>query len=529
MEITKTNFESEFENISNNLKRSCFVGFDAEFTAILSGECFKHRLFDTNEERYSRLTNEVSQMIMTQVGLTMFQYERDTDTYVATGYTFHLSPQAFGDIDQSFIFQASTLNFLCKHNFDFNKFTYQGLPYLSKAEEHRVREKMKTNSLVNCLTQALDMDDERILKKHCSEVSVWLSQSEEETLYIDVDSPTLRYLLHNEIRTRHPNVLTTDSLGNSKKILIYRYKTIEGATSAPMSVLEENLLNNLLGFSRIISLLEKYQKPIAGHNLFLDLLLLHSQFIGPLPKKYKTFKANLNAIFPEVYDTKYISHQMGKFLTFDEVWKSNTLQELFEFFSERKCMKLEKGLNRVRLSTEFNLKQTYHEAGWDSYCAGYCFLRLAQWAAARCSGAHKPASPAEAFAALRPHCHKVNVIRAAVPYMNLVGDDPESHRPDLLYIRAVKERAINVGKVAALLAGCGSVDVKPCGARAALVATNSAFTATKILKQFRDNKEYRVTHYNAYRHSTLGRMTLWSGAVITGGLALYFIHKKINS
>lgn len=60
-------------------------------------------------------------MIMTQVGLTMFQYERDTDTYVATGYTFHLSPQAFGDIDQSFIFQASTLNFLCKHNFDFNK------------------------------------------------------------------------------------------------------------------------------------------------------------------------------------------------------------------------------------------------------------------------------------------------------------------------------------------------------------------------------------------------------------------------
>lgn len=58
---------------------------------------------------------------MTQVGLTMFQYERDLDTYVAVGYTFHLCPQEFGDIDQSFIFQASTLKFLCRHNFNFNK------------------------------------------------------------------------------------------------------------------------------------------------------------------------------------------------------------------------------------------------------------------------------------------------------------------------------------------------------------------------------------------------------------------------
>lgn len=58
---------------------------------------------------------------MTQVGLTMFQYDRNQDTYVGVGYTFHLCPQQFADIDQNFIFQASTLNFLCKHNFDFNK------------------------------------------------------------------------------------------------------------------------------------------------------------------------------------------------------------------------------------------------------------------------------------------------------------------------------------------------------------------------------------------------------------------------
>lgn len=79
------------------------------------------RLFDTTEERYNNIKNEVSKMIMAQVGLTMFQFERDSDRYVATGYTFHLCPQDFVDVNQSFIFQASTLKFLCKHNFDFNK------------------------------------------------------------------------------------------------------------------------------------------------------------------------------------------------------------------------------------------------------------------------------------------------------------------------------------------------------------------------------------------------------------------------
>lgn len=60
-------------------------------------------------------------MIISQVGLTMFQYDRDKDGYNAIGYTFHLCPQVLGDIDQSFIFQASTLKFLCKHNFNFNQ------------------------------------------------------------------------------------------------------------------------------------------------------------------------------------------------------------------------------------------------------------------------------------------------------------------------------------------------------------------------------------------------------------------------
>lgn len=94
-----------------------------------------------------------------------------------------------------------------------------------------------------------------------------------------------------------------------------------------MSTLEGNLMSYVLGFSQIIELLAEYKKPIIGHNMYLDTLLLHSQFIGPLPKRYSAFKKNINNLFPNMYDTKYISHEMGRKLTLDEVWKSNALQE----------------------------------------------------------------------------------------------------------------------------------------------------------------------------------------------------------
>lgn len=86
-------------------------------------------------------------------------------------------------------------------------------------------------------------------------------------------------------------------------------------------------MNHLLGFTRILNLIIKYKKPIIGHNLFMDLVLLHNQFLGPLPKNYMEFKKNIIEVLPIIYDTKYISYECGKKLSFDESWTSNALQE----------------------------------------------------------------------------------------------------------------------------------------------------------------------------------------------------------
>ncbi|XP_013145975.1 PREDICTED: poly(A)-specific ribonuclease PARN-like domain-containing protein 1 [Papilio polytes] len=461
MEITRKNFAEELENITNNLKRSCFIGFDAEFTALLSGECFQHRLFDTNEERYNKIKDEVSNMIISQVGLTMFQYDRDEDGYNAIGYTFHLCPQVLGDIDQSFIFQASTLKFLCKHNFNFNKFIYEGIPYLSKVEEDEILEQIKNNNLASYLTSALQIEEEKEIQYYGNKVSEWLHTSEEGTIYIDVHNPIQRYLIHIELRQRFPHVLTTDSLGNSNKILVYRDKSIEGANNATQEMLEKNLLEKLLGFSNIIKLLVQYKKPIIGHNLFMDLILLHNQFIGPLPKKYSIFKKNINNMFPEVFDTKYISHEMGKKLTLDEVWQSNILQE---------------SDNHLSILDDCTL-----------------------------------------------------VLNVLITFQSLDENDPPTHRPDLLHIKSLKERIMNIDKVASAVAGCGAADVRALGRRAALVAAGTHFTAERILKKLNDSRDYRVSTYKPYAQSAARRLAIWSGALITGSLLLVLLHKRVKS
>ena len=44
-----------------------------------------------------------------------------------------------------------------------------------------------------------------------------------------------------------------------------------------------------------------------GHNLLLDLLHMHGQFVGPLPATLGEWTAELHALLPLVLDTKHVA------------------------------------------------------------------------------------------------------------------------------------------------------------------------------------------------------------------------------
>jgi hypothetical protein len=53
--------------------------------------------------------------------------------------------------------------------------------------------------------------------------------------------------------------------------------------------MEEDMLDSLLGFSRLFKLLIELKKPIVGHNLLLDLMIMYNQFHEQLPSKLPPF------------------------------------------------------------------------------------------------------------------------------------------------------------------------------------------------------------------------------------------------
>ncbi len=66
------------------------------------------------------------------------------------------------------------------------------------------------------------------------------------------------------------------------------------------------------GFGRVLAALAATQRPVVGHNCITDLQLIFGQFVGPVPINYATFKQELHALFPALYDTKHMAASMGK-------------------------------------------------------------------------------------------------------------------------------------------------------------------------------------------------------------------------
>lgn len=186
--------------------------------------------------------------------------------------------------------------------------------------------------------------------------------------------------------------------------------------------LEKHLLTTLLGFTRIFRLLSDLRKPIVGHNFLNDLILIINTFDNPVPTSYNTFKDIAHNFFPSIFDTKTINFELLNCIDEKKRWKGNNgLQDLYNFFKNEGGRHLVPGSPRIEINKEFDYyaDDKFHDAGWDSYCTGYCFIRMAHCFAALNYGAHvrKTFMHSELLKAVDCFKNKVNVIRATTPYL----------------------------------------------------------------------------------------------------------------
>lgn len=204
-----------------------------------------------------------------------------------------------------------------------------------------MRKELSEGSLFHSLERTITHDDEKSIQLVCTRVAEWAASAVlEDTLHLDnfnicQGDKRLSYVVHKELRQRCPHIWTFQDSGQIqvKKISEVQRKEYEENKEKHKS-LEEDMLDSLLGFSRLFKLLIELKKPIVGHNLLLDLMIMYNQFHEQLPTQFSDFKEKIHKLFPVIYDTKFLSYEMKKILKKEDLWHSNVLSNLYHYFKE---------------------------------------------------------------------------------------------------------------------------------------------------------------------------------------------------
>jgi CAF1 family ribonuclease len=69
----------------------------------------------------------------------------------------------------------------------------------------------------------------------------------------------------------------------------------------------DTLIDEAIGFRKVIDVITRHKVPVVGHNCLLDLLHTSSKFLGPLPYNACDWARQLLDSFGTIYDTKYLA------------------------------------------------------------------------------------------------------------------------------------------------------------------------------------------------------------------------------
>ncbi|KAL7979327.1 hypothetical protein Chor_015351 [Crotalus horridus] len=248
--------------------------------------------------------------------------------------------------------------------------------------------------------------------------------------------------------------------------LIRRNPGLNQARDSPWSFHLQEELKDAVGFSRVIHALANSGKLVVGHNMLLDVMHTIHQFYCFLPEVGGFFLA-LKSAFPQnalcrkvtssplhsaeahlpgahmdwwswmeglqLLDTKL----MASTQPFKEIIKNTSLAEL-----EKRLKETPFSPPRVESAKGFpsynTASEQLHEAGYDAYITGLCFISMANFLGSFLS---PPANHVSASSKLiEPFFNKLFLMRVMdIPYLNLEGPDLQPKRDHVLYVTFPKE------------------------------------------------------------------------------------------
>ncbi|EPS70287.1 hypothetical protein M569_04472 [Genlisea aurea] len=376
-DVTETNFSTALTELRRLVRDADFVSIDLEMTGVTSAPWREALEFDRSDIQYLKIKDSAERFSVVQFGVCPFRWDTHSHCFVAHPYNFYLFPRQEVSIDgfwNDFLCQTSSLEFLAKHQFDFNTCIYKGISYLSRSQELEALNKFPDSSPTPSGTTTMDtmqstrMSDILFVERMKNTIDEWLV----ELRVVVKHFRDLCYVHGGNAETSsvpHPLIVYTDSV-TDRDLLMREVKALQREK-------HELKVKAAIGFRHVIDLLSSEKKLIVGHNCFLDWAHVYRKFFGPLPPTVEEFASELQAYFPHIIDTKVMLNSDDALL--HTVGRAGT--SLSKAFS-RLCSPASGRINGLLVKVEVQVDDrrvsnwnsgSKHEAGYDAFMTGSVF------------------------------------------------------------------------------------------------------------------------------------------------------------
>uniref|UniRef100_A0A5F4WCJ4 Poly(A)-specific ribonuclease PARN n=1 Tax=Callithrix jacchus TaxID=9483 RepID=A0A5F4WCJ4_CALJA len=410
MEIIRSNFKSNLHKVYQAIEEADFFAIDGEFSGISDGPSVSALTngFDTPEERYQKLKKHSMDFLLFQFGLCTFKYDYTDSKYIMKSFNFYVFPKPFNrsSPDVKFVCQSSSIDFLASQGFDFNKVFRNGIPYLNQEEERQLREQYDEKrsqangagalSYVSPNTSKCPVtvpeDQKKFIDEVVEKIEDLLQSEENKNLDLEPCTGFQRKLIYQTLSWKYPKGIHVETLETEKKeryIVISKVDEEERKRREQQKhAKEQEELNDAVGFSRVIHAIANSGKLVIGHNMLLDVMHTVHQFYCPLPA---------------------------------DIINNTSLAEL-----EKRLKETPFSPPKVESAEGFpsydTASEQLHEAGYDAYITGLCFISMANYLGSFLSPPKTHVSARSKL--IEPFFNKLFLMRVMdIPYLNLEGPD----------------------------------------------------------------------------------------------------------
>jgi len=518
VDITRHNFESSLPAVVKALQQCTFFAVDCEMTGLFLDNN-KEDYLDEMPDRYAKMAASSSAYIVNQFGLSCFRHVSASSSrqagaaapgsssapggsgYVATTFNFYVFPEPVEGSQQTrkFTCDAGSLSFLASQGFDFNKWVYQGVPFMPARERNRRAEQiMSSSNEPRNEVVVSKVEDIAFVEELVKRVTAWLAHSSEPVLVLPQVNSYQRLLSYQTLCKPqfgvegHPGFFLKRVEVNGWTQLHLVRGTAEEAQAMEEADKRERLeaLQRAAGFTRVLEAMRDSGRPLVGHNCMFDLAYVLGACAEPgLPPTWEGYKHLVGQWFPGgVYDTKYLSRCLPEIfqgatalgevyagLTQDGPARHQAQQALSALSSQAGGLQL--GLPHVEHAPECRKYQQVeagglaHEAGYDAFMTGAAFANLLPLVRAKelvggmpLTDPGAPAAARQAVAgpapsgsvseptdmdtdpavpqqdnplqAVRQFNGRLNLVRSDMPYAAVTGPDPPLERPHIFHVTA---------------------------------------------------------------------------------------------